>query len=240
VFRVPSRDEATVAHSAIELFADDSMKLSVPAVVLGGEERARALATLSRQAYFPPAPDALLIDARATLHRVTRMATILDDYVRDRGISWGSYAVAYELEGMAGVTLWSDYQAYLHYVARHGVLSCATTDCLSRVRYLDDGAHDKFRARQFGGAASSKRASCRWVPCPWRTTGWSMLSSWDRGEGRDLVRGPSRWPRGARSSRLNVERLHIWLPEFDIVCRSPYITFLRTRCAQTLRGGAVW
>lgn len=152
VFRVPSRDEATVAHSAIELFADDSMKLSVPAVVLGGEERARALATLSHEAYFPPAPDALLIDARATLHGVTRMATILDDYVRDRGIGWGSYAVAYELEGMAGVTLWSDDQAYLRYVARHGVLSCATTDCLSRVRYLDDGAHDNFRARQFAGS----------------------------------------------------------------------------------------
>jgi hypothetical protein len=151
VFRVPSRDEATVAHSAIELFADDSMKLSVPAVVLEGEGRARALATLSREVYFPPAPDALLIDARVTLHRVTRMATILDDCVRDRGISWGSYAVAYEQEGMVGVTLWSDDQAYLHYVARHGVLSCATTDCLSRVRYLDDGAHDNFRARQFAG-----------------------------------------------------------------------------------------
>lgn len=80
------------------------------------------------------------------------MATIPDDCVRDRGISWGSYAVAYELEGMAGVTLWSDDQAYLHYVARHGVLSCATTDCLSRVRYLDDGAHDNFRARQFAGS----------------------------------------------------------------------------------------
>lgn len=240
VFCVPSRDEATVAHSVIELFADDSMKLSVPAVVLGGEERARALATLSRQAYFPPAPDALLIDARVTLHRVTRMATILDDYVRDRGIGWGSYAVAYELEGMAGVTLWSDDLAYLHYVARHGVLSCATTDCLSRVRYLDDEAHDNFRARQFAGSHFFEACGLPLGPRPWRTTGWSMPSSGDRGEGRDLVRGPSRWPRGARSSRLNVERLHIWLPEFDIVCRSPYITFLRTRCAQTLRGGAVW
>ena len=96
--------------------------------------------------------DAQLIDAPATLGRVTRMASLLDRYARARGIAWREYAVAYELENMAGVTLWSDNETYLTYAERHGVLYCATTDCLSRVRYLDDGAHDTFRARQFAGS----------------------------------------------------------------------------------------
>ena len=152
VFRIPARDETVVAHSAIELFPDESMKLSVPAVLLEGSERDRALATMTRRALFPPAAGARLIDAAATLSRVKRMATLLDAYVRVREISWTEYAVAYELENMAGVTLWSDDETYLAYAERHGVLYCATTDCLSRVRYLSDGAHDTFRARQFAGS----------------------------------------------------------------------------------------
>ncbi|MDD5799507.1 MAG: ATP-binding protein [Coriobacteriales bacterium] len=152
VFRVPAHDEATLPHSAIELFPDDSMKLSVPAVVLTGDERARAMSTLSQRAYFPPAPHALLIDARATLRRVSSMAALLDAYVKESSLAWSQYAVAYELEGMAGVTLWSDDPTYLRYCAQHGVLSCATTDCISCIRYLDDGAHDTFRARQFAGS----------------------------------------------------------------------------------------
>ena len=46
---------------------------------------------------------------------------------------------AYELENLAGVILWSDEPLYLDYVRERGPLFCATTDCLSRVRYLDDG-----------------------------------------------------------------------------------------------------
>lgn len=152
VFRIPARDETVAPHSAIELFPDESMKLSVPAVLLDGRQNEEALATMARSALFPPAPGARLIDAAATLNRVKRMATLLDRYVRVRGIAWQEYAVAYELENMAGVTLWSDDPTYLAYAERHGVLYCATTDCLSRVRYLDDGAHDTFRARQFAGS----------------------------------------------------------------------------------------
>ena len=152
VFRTPARDEAVVPHSAIELFGDESMKLSVPAVLLDGKRRADAQAQLAARALFSPAADATLIDAPATMRRVTRMASLLDRYVRIRRIPWSQYAVAYELEGMAGVTLWSDDECYLAYAERHGVLYCATTDCLSRVRYLDDGAHDTFRARQFAGS----------------------------------------------------------------------------------------
>ncbi|MBM6774560.1 ATP-binding protein [Olsenella profusa] len=152
VFRMPARNETVVPHSAIELFDDESMKLSVPAVLLEGDERDRALDTMTQRALFPPAEGARLIDAPATMRRVTRMASLLDRYVRVRGIPWTEYAVAYELENMAGVTLWSDDETYLAYAERHGVLYCATTDCLSRVRYLDDGAHDTFRARQFAGS----------------------------------------------------------------------------------------
>lgn len=152
VFRVVRRDEMTVAHSAIELFPDDSMKLSVPAVMLEGDELSNAMETLSKLTLFSPGPGARLIDATATLRRVTRMASLLDRYVRFRKLSWETFAVAYELEHMAGVTLWSKDEAYLHYAARHGVLYCATTDCLSRVRYLDDGEHETFRARQFAGS----------------------------------------------------------------------------------------
>lgn len=152
VFRIPARDETVVPHSAIELFPNESMKLSVPAVLLEGTARDQALAAITRRALFPPAPGAKLIDAAATLRRVKRMATLLDTYVRVRGIVWQEYAVAYELENMAGVTLWADDETYLAYAEKHGVLYCATTDCLSRVRYLNDGAHDTFRARQFAGS----------------------------------------------------------------------------------------
>lgn len=152
VFRTSQRDETVVAHSAIELFPNESMKLSVPAVMVTGEEREQALRLLSQRTLFSPRPDARLMDATATLRRVTRMASLLDRYVRLRGLSWREYAVAYELEHMAGVTLWSKNETYLNYAACYGVLYCATTDCISRIRYLDDGVHDTFRARQFAGS----------------------------------------------------------------------------------------
>ncbi len=138
-------------HSAIELFGDESMKLTVPAVLLGNEERARAVATMRKLGLFSP-DEGHLIDARATLRRVSRMAALLDHYVRARRIAWQGYAVAYELENMAGIILWSDDPVYQAYIAEKGVLSCGTTDCRSRVRYLDDGDHDSFRARQFAGS----------------------------------------------------------------------------------------
>ena len=53
---------------------------------------------------------------------------------------------------MAGVLLWSEDPLYLDYARTHGPLFCGTTDCRSRVRYLNDGAHDSFRARQFAGS----------------------------------------------------------------------------------------
>ena len=152
VFRAPARDETVVPHSAIELFPDESMKLSVPAVLLVGDAWASAAEVLARRALFPPAEGARLIDAPATMRRVTGMASLLDRYVRLRDVGWHEYAVAYELENMAGVTLWSEDETYLAYAERHGALYCATTDCLSRVRYLNDGAHDTFRARQFAGS----------------------------------------------------------------------------------------
>ena len=152
VFRSSQTDETVVAHSAIELFPDGSMKLSVPAVMLRGKKRKHALKTLSERTLFAPRSDTRLIDASATLRRVTKMASLLDRFVRIQRISWQEFAVAYELEHMAGVTLWSEDEAYLSYASRHGVLYCATTDCLSRIRYLDDGEHDTFRARQFAGS----------------------------------------------------------------------------------------
>ncbi|MGI6230324.1 MAG: ATP-binding protein [Tractidigestivibacter sp.] len=152
VFRTAQRDETIVPHSAIELFPDESMKLSVPAVILTGDDLDHAIKVLSERTLFPPRADARLIDASATLRRVTRMASLLDRYVRIRRLSWREYAVAYELENMAGVMLWSADETYLNYAAKNGVLYCATTDCLSRVRYLDDGSHDTFRARQFAGS----------------------------------------------------------------------------------------
>ena len=139
------------AHSAIELFGDESMKLTVPAVLLDDARRARALASMRRLGLFS-ANEERLIDARATLRRVSRMASLLDRYVRRREIAWQEYAVAYELENMAGIILWSDSPVYRDYVAERGLLSCGTTDCRSRVRYLDDGEHDSFRARQFAGS----------------------------------------------------------------------------------------
>lgn len=143
------------AHSVIELFGDESMKLTVPAVLLQGEKRTRALEALGAAAGasgVPGAERAVLMSAPETLARVTRMAAVLDRYLRLRGGTWRDYAVAYELEGMAGAMLWSDDETYLDYVARRGVLFCGTTDCRSGVRYLDDGEHDSFRARQFAGS----------------------------------------------------------------------------------------
>ena len=80
------------------------------------------------------------------------MASLLDRYVRARAISWTNYAVAYELENMAGVMLWSETETYARYIGNHGLLFCGTTDCRSRIRYLDDGVHGSFRARQFAGS----------------------------------------------------------------------------------------
>lgn len=137
--------------SALELFSDDSMKLSVPTVLLDGARRTQAVERLRALGLAVP-PAARLIDARATLRGVTTMASLLDRYVRARALPWQGYAVAYELENLAGTILWSDDATYLDYARSRGPLFCGTTDCRSRVRYLDDGAHDSFRARQFAGS----------------------------------------------------------------------------------------
>ena len=155
IFRTSVPAGPSDPHSSIELFADESMKLTVPAVLLAGHEREEALGTIARLAgagALPGAREAVVMSAPETLARVTRMASLLDRYVRGSDASWQRYAVAYELEGMAGAMLWSDDETYQGYVARRGVLFCGTTDCRSRVRYLDDGAHDSFRARQFAGS----------------------------------------------------------------------------------------
>lgn len=189
IFRASIALDDMVPHSSIELFPDESMKLTVPAVVLADVEAADAVRRLrelcgvagadaevsgnnvagarrggallggdpARSSGDAAATDRLslsvaLISAPDTLRRVTRMASILDRYVRERGTAWQRYATAYELENMAGVLLWSDDPVYLHYVQNHGPLFCGTTDCRSRVRYLDDGEHNSFRARQFAGS----------------------------------------------------------------------------------------
>ncbi|MDN0062834.1 AlbA family DNA-binding domain-containing protein [Collinsella ihumii] len=154
IFSVPTRDDPRTPHSAIELFGDESIKLSVPAVLVGGDEYEHALARLNLTCHERAGGQAPLriMSASDTLARVTRMASILDRYVRARGLAWRQFAVAYELENLAGVVLWSEEPLYLEYVDERGPLYCATTDCLSRVRYLDDGAHNSFRARQFAGS----------------------------------------------------------------------------------------
>ncbi len=139
------------AHSAIELFPDESIKLTVPAIMLELDAYKKAVDEL-KQDGIEIVPGARFIGATRTLKRVTRMASILDRYVRERGISWTSYAVAYELENMEGVMLWSEKETYRTYIRNHGLLFCGTTDGRSRIRYLDDGEHNSFRARQFAGS----------------------------------------------------------------------------------------
>ena len=157
IFRASIAFDGWVPHSAIELFADESIKLTVPAVLCTEAEHDRALEALARacdatDAAVRVAREVRIMSASDTLRRVTRMASLLDRYVRARKTSWGAYAAAYELENMAGVLLWSEDPLYLDYARTHGPLFCGTTDCRSRVRYLNDGAHDSFRARQFAGS----------------------------------------------------------------------------------------
>ncbi len=192
IFRTSIAFDGLVPHSAIELFPDESIKLTVPAVLCAPAERAEALASLRAAcgpllggvgeaapaqgssaaeagsvqgegavsgvspagggASVPDGAQPRVMSASDTLRRVTRMASLLDRYIRERGGRWQAYAAAYELENMAGVLLWSRDPLYLDYVRGHGPLFCGTTDCRSRVRYLDDGEHDSFRARQFAGS----------------------------------------------------------------------------------------
>lgn len=151
IFRTSKGIPGSSVHSAIELFPDESMKLTVPGVMLDPHMQEEALRQISALGIEVPA-NALFIGATETLRRVTRMASLLDRYVRLRTISWTNYAVAYELENMAGVMLWSETETYARYISNHGMLFCGTTDCRSRIRYLDDGIHGSFRARQFAGS----------------------------------------------------------------------------------------
>lgn len=151
IFRSSKEIPGSSIHSAIELFPNESMKLTVPGVMLGPKMQEAAQAQLKAMDIAVP-PTARFIGATETLRRVTCLASLLDRYVRARAIPWTNYAVAYELENMAGVMLWSETETYAHYIAKHGLLFCGTTDCRSRIRYLDDGAHGSFRARQFAGS----------------------------------------------------------------------------------------
>ena len=151
IVRASSLTGTADVHSAIELFHDESIKLTVPAILIEGKDRMDAIGKLLGIG-FTVDEGIRLIDAQATLSRATSMASTLDRYVRERGIAWQEYAIAYELEGMEGAILWSFDPVYLRYIERHGILFCGTSDCTSRMRYLDDGAHDSFRARQFAGS----------------------------------------------------------------------------------------
>ncbi len=101
-----------------------------------------------------------LIDARDTLRRVTRMATVLDKYVRERGIAWQQYAVAYELENMAGVMLWSDSPLYLDYVAKRGALFAAPRIVAAVFATWTMASTNPFALGSLRAAISSKRAAC--------------------------------------------------------------------------------
>ena len=151
IFRTSKDIPGSSIHSAIELFPDESMKLTVPGVMLNAAQQEQAQSQVQGLGIEVPA-HARFIGATETLRRVTRLASLLDRYVRERTISWTDYAVAYELENMAGVMLWSEAETYARYISKHGLLFCGTTDCKSRVRYLDDGVHGSFRARQFAGS----------------------------------------------------------------------------------------
>ena len=72
--------------------------------------------------------DMRIMGVAGTLRRVTRMASPLDRYVKQRRIAWQQHAVAYELENMAGVVLSSPQEAHLDYVRDHGALFCGTID----------------------------------------------------------------------------------------------------------------
>lgn len=152
IFRASTAFDGMVPHSAIELFPDESIKLTVPAVLLANEERTQALGRLHELCGLDERASFTVVSAPDTLRRVTRLAAVLDRYVRQREVPWQRYATAYELENMAGVLLWSADEVYVRYVRSHGPLFCGTTDCRSRVRYLDDGEHGSFRARQFAGS----------------------------------------------------------------------------------------
>lgn len=151
IFRSSKEAPGSSIHSAIELFPNESMKLTVPGVMLSPEMQATAQAQLKAMDIAVPS-SARFIGATETLRRVARLASLLDRYVRARAIPWTDYAVAYELENMAGVMLWSETETYERYIAKHGLLFCGTTDCRSRIRYLNDGVHGSFRARQFAGS----------------------------------------------------------------------------------------
>lgn len=151
IFRTSIALPGGTVHSAIELFPNESMKLTVPAIMLEADELNGALKTLQELGISVSSGERF-IGATRTLKRVTRMAALLDRYVRERNLSWTGYAAAYELENMAGVLLWSEKETYLRYIKKHGLLFCGTTDGCSRIRYLDDGEHDSFRARQFAGS----------------------------------------------------------------------------------------
>lgn len=152
IFRASLAFDGVVPHSAIELFPDESIKMSVPAVLLAGAEREVACTAMEKACGITLRRDADVMSAKDTLRRVTRIASLLDRYVRSRQMPWQTYAVAYELENLAGTILWSDDPVYARYMRGHGPLFCGTTDCRSRVRYLDDGEHGSFRARQFAGS----------------------------------------------------------------------------------------
>ena len=169
IFRTSIASDLGEPHSAIELFADESMKLSVPAVLLTGSDRDEAISRIAAAVQPDPDPEAhgsssdesrrgyldsaRVISAADTLTRVTRMATLLDRYVRETNARWDEYAVAYELENLAGVIVYSPRAAYLRYVAAHGVLSCGTTNGSSSIRYVDEtGGPDTFQAHQFAGS----------------------------------------------------------------------------------------
>lgn len=140
-------------HSAIELFDDESMKLSVPAVLLEGDRRRKAVERLHEAVGFVDEGEARIISAEDTLTRVTRMATLLDRYARMRNLSWSSYAIAYELENLAGVLLFSPKDAFRDYVRSHDLLFCGTIDGSSRVRYVDEATDaSSFQVHQFAGS----------------------------------------------------------------------------------------
>lgn len=153
IFRASPSSPLDQQHSAIELFGDESVKLSVPAVLVEGDDRTEALSLIRSSGLPEDRGGVRLMSATDTLTRVTRMATIVDRYVRARDLRWEDYVIAYELECMAGVILYSPRQSYLTYVRKHGVLFCGTTNGSSQPRYVDETPDPStFQAHQYAGS----------------------------------------------------------------------------------------
>ena len=112
----------------IEVFFDDSIKLSIPLVLLQSEQRDLAIRRLQSLRSIQNINLVNVIDGSSSMTNVMLFSLIVDKYLAVKGWSLSDYSLCFEYENMQGSFIEFGTDAYAEYVNKVGFPFIGTID----------------------------------------------------------------------------------------------------------------